>query len=60
MLKRLYLKRNFMNYKKGEAFVMVAESEYIGIKEYILRTHDYSERIIVSEGEMAKYFVVVN
>ncbi|NMH68365.1 hypothetical protein HF072_06185 [Bacillus sp. RO3] len=55
-MKRFQLKKDFRGFKRGAAFYLIAESEYIGIKEYMLRTQDLSKRIIVSEREMEKYF----
>jgi hypothetical protein len=57
MLKRYQLKSDFRGFKKGDHFYLIAESEYIGIKEFILRTKDLSTRIILSEREMEKYFI---
>jgi hypothetical protein len=57
MLKRYQLKSDFRGFKKGAYFYLIAESEYIGIKEYVLRTIDLSTRLIISESEMEKYFI---
>jgi hypothetical protein len=57
MLKRYQLKSDFRGFKKGAHFYLIAESEYIGIKEYVLRTKDLSTRLIISEREMEKYFI---
>ncbi|TYS82266.1 hypothetical protein FZC85_03360 [Rossellomorea aquimaris] len=56
-MKRYQLKSNFRGFKKGAHFYLIAESEYIGIKEYVLRTIDLSTRLIISEREMEKYFI---
>jgi hypothetical protein len=55
-MKRYQLKRDFRGVKKGSSFYLVVESEYIGIKEYVVRTQDFSRRLIISEREMEKYF----
>jgi hypothetical protein len=57
MLKRYRLKSDFREFKKGADFYLIAESEYIGIKEFVLRTKDLSTRMIISEREMEKYFI---
>ncbi|MGG1631059.1 hypothetical protein [Rossellomorea sp. NRS-1567] len=57
MLKRYQLKSDFRGFKKGSHFYLIAESEYIGIKEYVLRTRDLSRRMMISEREMEKYFI---
>ncbi len=56
MLKRYQLKSDFRGFIKGSEFYLIAESEYIGIKEFVLRTKDLSIRMIISEREMEKYF----
>ncbi|WP_226672252.1 hypothetical protein [Rossellomorea aquimaris] len=58
-MKRYQLKRDFRGVKKGTRFYMVVESEYIGIKEYVVRTQDFSRRMIISEREMENYFIRV-
>ncbi|MGM0840160.1 MAG: hypothetical protein ACQEWE_05505 [Bacillota bacterium] len=57
MLKRYLLKSDFRGFQKGSHFYLIAESEYIGIKEYVLRTRDLSRRMMISEKEMEKYFI---
>ena len=32
-------------------------SEFIGVKEYVLRTEDLSERLSISESELEKHFL---
>jgi hypothetical protein len=59
MMKRYLLKRDFRGFKKGSHFYLVVESEYIGIKEYVLRTQDLSKRMIISEKEMENHFIRV-
>ncbi|MBN8193003.1 hypothetical protein JI667_12700 [Bacillus sp. NTK074B] len=59
-MKKYQLKRDFRGVKKGTRFYMVVESEYIGIKEYVVRTQDFSIRMIISEREMDHYFFRVN
>jgi len=57
MLKRYQLRSDFRGFKKGSQFYLIAESEYIGIKEFVLRTKDLSRRMMISEREMEKYFI---
>jgi hypothetical protein len=57
---KLYtLKRQFKGYKKGTQFYLIAESEFIGVKEYVLRTEDLTKRITINEGELLKNFTFV-
>ncbi|MBW3112372.1 MULTISPECIES: hypothetical protein [Bacillaceae] len=56
-MKKYQLKRDFKGVKKGTGFYLVVESEYIGIKEYVVRTQDFTRRMIISEREMEKYFI---
>ncbi|WP_053367953.1 hypothetical protein [Bacillus sp. FJAT-27245] len=57
---RLYtLKTEFNGYKKGTKFYLIAESEFIGVKEFVLRTTDLSGRISVNESELNKNFVFI-
>ncbi|CEG28764.1 hypothetical protein [Bacillus sp. B-jedd] len=55
---KLYkLKRKYNGYKKGTQFYMIAESEFIGVKEFVLRTTDLTERISINESELLKFFI---
>jgi len=55
---KLYkLKKKFNGYKKGTQFYMIAESEFIGVKEFVLRTTDLSERISINESELLRNFI---
>ncbi|TMU88359.1 hypothetical protein FGG79_03475 [Bacillus sp. BHET2] len=58
-MKRYKLKIDFRGIQKGSHFYLIAESEYIGIKEYILRTTDLSTRLVISEREMENYFFLL-
>ncbi|CRK84874.1 hypothetical protein [Neobacillus massiliamazoniensis] len=54
---KLYrLKRQFNGYKKGTQFYLVSESEFIGVKEFVLRTKDLTNRISINESELLKNF----
>lgn len=57
---KLYtLKRQFKGHKKGTQFYLIAESEFIGVKEFVLRTKDLSNRISINESEFLKNFTFV-
>ncbi|MGG0719805.1 hypothetical protein ABE096_19765 [Robertmurraya massiliosenegalensis] len=55
-MKKYKLKNKFKGFKKGTLFYMIVESEFIGVKEFVLRTEDLSERISISEEELEKNF----
>jgi len=55
---KLYtLKRQFKGYKKGTQFYLIAESEFIGVKEFVLRTKDLKNSISINESELLKNFI---
>lgn len=56
-MKKYKLKNKFKGYKKGTRFYVIVESEFIGVKEYVLRTEDLSERLSISESELEKHFL---
>lgn len=51
------LKKNFNGTKKGTQFYLIAESEFIGVKDFVLRTKDLAIRISISEKELQNNFV---
>ncbi|WP_273127524.1 hypothetical protein ACNRWW_10320 [Metabacillus sp. HB246100] len=53
------LKKTFRNYKRGTHFYLIAESEFIGVKEFVFRTKDLVSRISVNEKEFLDYFVLL-
>lgn len=55
-MKIYILKRQFNGYKKGTQFYLISESEFIGVKEFVLRTEDLANRISVNESELVKNF----
>ncbi|WP_174733171.1 hypothetical protein [Mesobacillus harenae] len=59
-MKRYMLKNNFRGLKKGTQFYLVVESEFIGVKEFVLRTTDLSTRIPINEAELYKNFILLN
>ncbi len=58
-MKLYVLKRQFNGYQKGTQFYLVAESEFIGVKEYVLRTVDLRNRIAINESELQKNFTYI-
>jgi hypothetical protein len=57
---KLYkLKKQFKSYKKGTQFYLIAESEFIGVKEFVMRTEDLTSRISLSESELLKNFTLI-
>ena len=53
------LRRKFKGFDKGTELYLVAESEFIGIKEFVLRTADLKLSLIISESELRKHFNLV-
>ncbi|MFE8697456.1 hypothetical protein ACFYKT_14020 [Cytobacillus sp. FJAT-53684] len=58
-MKRYSLKDEFKGYKKGTTFYVVAESEFIGVKEFVLRTQDLKYRLNITEAELNKHFTLL-
>ncbi|WP_059173983.1 hypothetical protein [Bacillus sp. FJAT-27445] len=57
---KLYtLKKDFKGYKKGTQFYLIAESEFIGVKEFVLRTIDLTGRVSINESELLKNFLFI-
>jgi hypothetical protein len=50
------LKRHFKDYKKETPFYLISKSEFIGVKEFVLRTEDLTHRISINESELLKNF----
>ena len=50
------LKKSFHGYKKGTLFYLIAQSEFIGVKEFVMRTKDLENRISINESELQKNF----
>jgi hypothetical protein len=59
-MKRYKLKNDFKGLKKGTQFYLIVESEFIGIKDFVLRTKDLSIRISISESELRRNFILLN
>ena len=53
------LKKKFKGYKRGTEFYLIAESEFIGVKEFTLRTKNLSNSITVSESELLSHFFLL-
>jgi hypothetical protein len=47
-------------YKKGTLFFVLSESEFIGVKEFVLQTKNLDGKIIVSEKELKEHFKRLN
>ena len=58
-MKKYKLKNQFKGNKRGTKFYLVAESEFIGVKEFVLRTEDLTRRIVTTEEELKKNFILV-
>lgn len=59
-MKRYMLKNEFKGLKKGTQFYLIAESEFIGVKEYVLRTRDLRVRIAINDREFRKNFILLS
>ena len=53
------LKRPFRQFRKGTEFYLIAQSEFIGVKEFTLRTKDLNDTLIVNEREFLLYSAYV-
>jgi hypothetical protein len=53
------LKNNFKGLKKGTQFYLFAESEFIGVKDFVLRTNDLAVRISINERELLSNFILM-
>ena len=40
------LKKSFHGYKKGTSFYLIAQSEFIGVKEFVLKNKGFREQNI--------------
>lgn len=59
-MKRYMLKKDFNGLKRGIQFYLIVESEFIGVKDFVLRTKDLSIRISINEEELRKNFILLN
>lgn len=46
-------------YKKGTTFFVISESEFIGVKEFVLQTTYLEGKIIINEKELKNYFIKI-
>ncbi|QGQ44914.1 hypothetical protein E6W99_15350 [Metabacillus sediminilitoris] len=53
------LKNNFKGIKKGTQFYLIAESEFIGVRDFVLRTKDLAIRISINERELHNNFTLL-
>jgi len=58
-MKMYKLKNNFKGFKKGTQFYLIAESEFIGVKDFVLRTIDLADRIAINEKELHNNFILL-
>ncbi|WP_226669796.1 hypothetical protein [Metabacillus litoralis] len=58
-MKRYMLNNDFKGIKKGTEFFLIAESEFIGVKEFVLRTKDLFIRISINERELLNNFTLL-
>lgn len=58
-MKKYWLKNGLKGYKKGQKFFAVAESEFIGVKEIVLRTEDLTSRLVITEAELNENFILI-
>lgn len=59
-MKKYRLINQFKGYKKGEKFYVVAESEFIGVKEFVLRTEDLERKMVITEDELNRNFIFIS
>ncbi|WLR54738.1 hypothetical protein LC048_20390 [Mesobacillus subterraneus] len=59
-MKKYMLKNDFRDFKKGAQFYLIAESEFIGIKEYVLRSGDLKIRLSINDSEFRKNFILLS
>lgn len=59
-MKIYILKNNFREFKKGTQFYLIAESEFIGVKDFVLRTKDLAIRLSISERELLHNFILIS
>lgn len=60
LMKIFRLNKQFKGFNEGTEFYLIAESEFIGVKEFVLRTKDLKNVISVNESEFLKNFILMN
>lgn len=58
-MKRYKLKKDFKGIKRGTQFYLIAESEFIGVKDFVLRSEDLSVRLSINDQELRKNFYLL-
>ncbi|WP_040345074.1 hypothetical protein [Neobacillus bataviensis] len=53
------LKKKLNGYKRGTQFYLISESEFIGVKEFVLRTEDLTNRIVINESDFLNHFAYI-
>jgi hypothetical protein len=46
-------------YKKGTTFFVISDSEFIGVKSYVLQSKEMRGKIVISEEELKHKFVAM-
>jgi hypothetical protein len=50
------LEKPFRGYEKGTKFYLIVESEFIGVKEFVLRTMDLTNSLSIGESDFDNHF----
>ncbi|WP_102346028.1 hypothetical protein [Bacillus sp. Marseille-P3661] len=53
------LKKQFNGYQKDTEFYLISESEFIGVKEFVLRTKDLINTLEINEKDLLKNFTYI-
>lgn len=53
------LRKPFKGYRRGVEFYLIAQSEFVGVKEFTLRTKDLTKTITVNEREFLNFFTYI-
>ena len=57
---KLYrLNSQFRGFKRGTEFYLISESEFIGVKEYVLKTKDLRNKVSLNEKEFLRNFTLI-
>jgi hypothetical protein len=60
VMKRYRLMKDYRDiHKKGTIFFLISESEFIGVKEFVLQTKNLDGKIILSEKELKGFFMQI-
>lgn len=58
-MKMFKLTEDYPSYKKGARFFMISDSEFIGVKSYVLLSEDLRSKIEVTDDELKNKFVSI-